>query len=141
MPIHLLKTAVGVTDPDHLRQRQAQRLATVAGRTVVLGYTRRKPRLEPELLAGGSIYWIIKGVIPVRQPLLGFADAVDGEGLPYCQIHLDPGLVATVPMPRRAIQGWRYLAPDDAPADRGPGGGGDDLPPELVRELRALGLL
>lgn len=141
MPIHLLKTAVGAADADHLRQIQAQRLATVGGRRVVLGYTRRRPRRAAEVLAGGSIYWIVKGLIQVRQPVLGFADAVDGEGQPCCQIHLDPGLVPTVPLPRRAIQGWRYLASGDAPPDLDAGGGGHDLPPDLVRELRALGLL
>jgi hypothetical protein len=44
-----------------------------------------------------------------------------------------------MPTRRAAFQGWRYLEPADAPPDLAMGG---DLPPdEMLRELRALGLI
>ena len=144
MTVHLLKTAVGVPDIEHLRRRQDGRRAVRDGQEVVLGYTRNRPRRLDELVAGGSIYWIVKGRIQARQRFLGLSHAVDDAGRAYCQLHLDPHLVETVPVPRRAIQGWRYLAPAEAPADLDiayGGEGDDDLPAHLAHELRELGLL
>ncbi len=144
MTVHLLKTAVGVPDLDHLRQRQDARRGVRDDREVVLGYTRNKPKRLDELIAGGSIYWIVKGRIQARQRMFGLADAVDDAGRFYCELHLDPHLIETMPVQRRAIQGWRYLAPGEAPADLDivyGADGDDDLPPHLARELRELGLL
>ncbi|MBV9511346.1 MAG: DUF1489 family protein, partial [Caulobacteraceae bacterium] len=36
-------------------------------------------------------------------------------------------------------QGWRYFEAADAPADLAVGDGGETLPADLARELRALG--
>lgn len=142
MTIHLLKIAVGVADPDHLRDLQSGRIHDVGGRKVVFGYTRRKPRRVEEVTDGGSIYWIIKGAIRARQRVIDLVDEVDEEGEPFCRLHLDPELVPTVAAPRRPMQGWRYLEPADAPADlSGEGGEGDGLPPEMLKELKELGLL
>ena len=146
MTVHLLKLAVGVDDLDHLRTLQAGRPGIRAGRRLVSGFTRRKPRRVVELLDGGSIYWVIKGKIAARQQLLGFEDDIDQDGVPYCRLLLDPVLVATCMLPRRAFQGWRYLAPVDAPPDAGAesrvGTDNDDaLPPHMARDLRDIGLL
>jgi hypothetical protein len=67
---------------------------------------------------------------------------VDGEGRRSALLMLDPNLVRTVPMPHRAFQGWRYLLLEDAPGDLGEApGDAPDMPPEMIAELRALGLL
>ena len=138
MPLHLLKYAVGITDLDHFRRLRAARGAG----PVVTVRTRRKPRRAAEVVAGGSLYWIIKGFIEARQQVLAIDDAVDDEGQSLCLLRLDAALVPTVGQPHRPMQGWRYLtesaAPPDLPAGRA---GDDDLPPALARELRALGLL
>jgi hypothetical protein len=142
MTVHLLKMAVGCDDVDELAARQAARRKSVGGRPVVLGYTRRWPRRVDELVDGGSIYWIVKRAIRARQRIVDLVEAVDPDGTPYCQLQLDPELVATEAAPRRPMQGWRYLVPQDAPRDRGPAGEGEeDLPAELQEELRELGLL
>lgn len=144
MTVHLLKLAVGVTDTDHLQRLQAARRHDVGGRTVVFGYTRRKPRRAVEVCDGGSIYWIVKGFILVRQRIVDLVDDVDSDGKVFCRIHFDPDLVLTDSRPHRPMQGWRYLAPADAPADLDPAGepaSGDRLPTEMLRELKALGVL
>ena len=141
---HLLKLAVGVTDIHHLRRLQAGRRHEIAGRTVIYGYTRRKPRRVAEVCAGGSIYWVVKGFIQVRQRILDLVDELDEEGRLFCRFHFDPKLVPTESRPHRPMQGWRYLAPSDAPADLDQAvevGDGDRLPPEMLRELKSLGVI
>ena len=94
-----------------------------------------------EILDGGSLYWVIKGKVQVRQPILAFRPVVDGEGIKRCRIVLEPRFVLTDWQPRRAFQGWRYLTPEEAPQDLGAGGDMASMPPELRRELAELGLL
>lgn len=137
MPLHLLKLAVGIDDIDHLRRVRAARTAERGGDWV---YTRNRPRRAAEVLAGGSIYWVIRGRIAVRQPVLGFRSERDAEGRRYCLIEVDPRLVASLPRPWRPFQGWRYLPPEAAPPDRS--AAADEPPPErMLAELRALGLI
>jgi hypothetical protein len=136
MALHLLKLAVGIADIDDLVRVRAARAAERGGDWV---YTRNHPRRAAELLAGGSIYWVIRGQIRVRQPVAGFRRERDENGRRYCLIEVDGRLVPTLSRPWRPFQGWRYLAPEDAPPDRAQDGG---LPPErMLAELRALGLL
>ncbi len=137
--LHLMKLSVGTDDVDHLADFQRRRLAANG---VLWHLTRSTPKRAAELVEGGSIYWVVRGRIIVRQRLLGFEPHVDDEARPRCRILLDPVLVRTAPRALRPFQGWRYLPAADAPADL-PGDGaeaGDALPPEMIEELRALGL-
>ena len=136
MPLHLLKLAVGIDDIDHLRRIRAARQAERGGSWV---YTRNHPRRAQEVLAGGSIYWIIRGQIRVRQQVMGFRSDRDDNGRRYCLIEVDPKLVPTLRRPWRPFQGWRYLSPADAPEDCRQAG----EPPSdrLLAELRVLGLI
>ncbi|HXP95401.1 MAG TPA: DUF1489 domain-containing protein [Telmatospirillum sp.] len=138
MPLHLIKLAVGVDDPTHLRALQARRLQSFGD---VFHRTRMRPKRQPELLDGGSIYWVIRGAIAARQRLLALQDDNDEEGRSCCRLVLDPQLVETFRHPRRAFQGWRYLETADAPADLAETAGQDgQLPPDLIEELKRLGL-
>ena len=75
--------------------------------------TRFRPK-RADALIGGSIFWIIKHRIAVRQAILGFgASAADRRTI----IRLDPELVPVRAQPPRAHQGWRYLAAQDSPPD------------------------
>ena len=143
MSLHLIKLSVGIDDIEHLKTVQHNRRQQALNSGVgdkLWHQTRHMPRRAKELLDGGSIYWVIKGAIRVRQRLLDF-ETLNGEDQGRrCRIILDPTLTSTDQWPRRAFQGWRYLEGDDAPADLAPGAKGDDMPPELVAELRALGL-
>jgi hypothetical protein len=107
-------------------------------------YTRNRPR-RAAVLAGGSIYWVIRGQIQVRQLITGLRAERDAKGRAYCQIEVDPELVATLWRRWRPFQGWRYLAPTDVPPDAPLGWQMSDvvtgaMPEHLVAELRALGL-
>jgi hypothetical protein len=137
--LHLLKMAVGVGDIDELRRFRAARLKE---RGASLVYTRNHPRRTAEVLAGGSIYWVIRGQIRVRQLVTGFRSERDDNGRTYCLIEVDHQLVPTLLRPWRPFQGWRYLTPADAPPDASAGPGGIAAMPErMLAELRALGLL
>jgi hypothetical protein len=139
MTLHLIKMAVGVTDLDELRRLQKERRKE-RGRYCFI--TRNTPRRAEELLEGGSIYWVIKGHVQVRQLLRGFAPVTGKEGERYCAVEYDRELVPVLWQPRRAFQGWRYLEPKDAPSDRPAYAAADDeLPPAMAQELRSLGLL
>jgi hypothetical protein len=98
------------------------------------------PKRRDEILDGGSLYWVIKGYVSVRQPLLDIRPFVDKEGISRCHLVYDKEMVVVSPRPRRAFQGWRYLDAKDAPPDIGKGGA-DVMPDKLRRELAELGLL
>ncbi|MBB6260112.1 hypothetical protein FHS77_000636 [Paenochrobactrum gallinarii] len=104
--------------------------------------TRMVPKRVEELLAGGSLYWVIKGNIQCRQRLLEIRTFTDDEGINRCHLVLEPKIIPTEWQPRRAFQGWRYLNAEDAPLDEAAGKSGRAaLPAELRRELAELGLL
>lgn len=139
MPVQLIKMSVGVTDVDHLIDLQARRLRRQG---VLVHVTRNTPKRAEELLDGGSIYWVIKKFIRVRQYLTGIDRGRDSDGRPVCSLFLDPHLVLTELKEFRAFQGWRYLPSVDAPADmKSLAGENKSLPGEMAAELRGLGLL
>ncbi len=144
-PIHILKMAVGIDSVEQLAARQRHRAAE-RGRAgepeEVRNITRHAPRRAEAVLAGGSIYWVIRGFVRIRQRILRIDHLEQPLGGKRCALILDSALVRTELQARRPHQGWRYLEPRDAPADLGRApAGAEDFPPELASELRALGLL
>ena len=134
--LHLVKMAVGAADVEELRRFRAQRYAE---RGVSWVYTRNHPRRTEAVLDGGSLYWVVKGQIAVRQRLLALKPVVR-QGVPCCGLVYDPELIATVRRHRDPFQGWRYLDPKDAPPDARDLKG-LNLPEALKIELAELGLL
>ena len=129
----MIKLCVGAATVEDLIEWQ--RLHERGDRWVMR--TRQTPKRAAELLDGGSLYRVFKGVILCRQPILS-VDTV-GEGVTArCEVTVDPNIVRVAPTPRRAFQGWRYLQPADAPQDLSPEVFGD-APPELARTLREIG--
>lgn len=145
--MHLIKICMGIDSVAHLGRVQKARLAQrkAAGEPMELYHmTRHRPRKADEILDGGSLYWIIKGFVLVRQRLLRFDEIDPPVEMKGCRMVLAPELVPTRPQARRAFQGWRYLRDEDAPADARVSAKGeieDEPPPEMAAELRALGLL
>ena len=100
------------------------------------------PRRAAELLQGGSLYWVIRGVIRVRQRIAALEEVTGEDAIRRCAIVFDPALAPVAPRPRAAFQGWRYLAAKDAPPDIGAASGDDpDLPPGLREALSRFGVL
>ena len=139
MALHLRKLCVGVESVEQLQAYQERRLK---GGETLRHDTRMMPKRRDEIVDGGSLYWVIKGQIVVRQPIVDITQEVDEEGRGFARLHLGPDLVRVVPRGHRPFQGWRYLAAADAPADLAAGeGAGDGLPADMQAELRALGIL
>lgn len=139
MTLHMIKLSVGSESIESLAGWQQERLRN-HGR--LWHGTRMTPRRQEELLDGGSIYWVIKGYVQARQRLIGFDFLEEAEDNRTTMLLLDPELVKVEPRRHRPFQGWRYLEPERAPRDLGQGtGAGRDLPPEMLAELRDLGLL
>ena len=138
--INLVKLCVGVDSVEHL---QSLRDARAAGDPDYepMHVTRMWPKREDELLNGGSLYWVVKGVIRVRSPILRLDEVIGHDGIRRCGIVMSQDLIPTAPAPRRPFQGWRYLSPQDAPVDL-PREREDDipLPDELADALNILGL-
>jgi hypothetical protein len=143
MPLHIIKLCVGCDSLSELADWQKKRLKEKRAKcqkAELVHITRMTPKRTEEILAGGSLYWVIKGQIAARQKLLEFRD-VKKNGVPHCGLVHDKELVPVVARPRRAFQGWRYLEAADAPPDLSRTRGAKELPESLQRELAALGLL
>ncbi|NVN86684.1 MAG: DUF1489 domain-containing protein [Rhodopseudomonas sp.] len=145
MPLHLIKLAVGCGSVKDLASRIAERMKTAKLQGQPrhhIHITRMTPKRDAELLAGGSIYWVIRGEIAAREKLLGIEPFRDRDGIGRCRLIMQPKVFAVAPRPMRAFQGWRYLADADAPADLGKAAASIAAMPEAMRrELRDLGLL
>jgi hypothetical protein len=137
LTLHLVKLCVGVVEVPELADWQKRRLKE---KKRVYHVTRMMPRRAAEIIGSGSIYWVIRGLILVRQRIIAIEPFVDDDEIERCKLVFDPTLVAVQPQPRRAFQGWRYLEADDAPADI-KGSAEAALPAKLRAELAALGLL
>ena len=69
-PLNLMKLCVGCPHPEDLEGWQATRFGNRPAEHV----TRMWPTREAELLAGGSIYWVFKGLMLARQRLIGLEE-------------------------------------------------------------------
>ena len=147
MGLHLIKLCVGCDSIEDLAQWQIERLRQRRKdgekRPRLFHRTFQMPKRREELLDGGSLYWVIKGIVQVRQPLLDITEGSKEDGTPCCLLILKNQLVPVRPVPRRAFQGWRYLSADEAPEDLKRGAGSDivAMPPKLRKQLAELGLL
>jgi len=138
--LNLIKLSVGTESVETLADWQAMRRVDL-GRDHSLHITRMWPKREAELLDGGSIYWVIKGAIQLRQRLIGFEEIIGEDGIRRCGFMLDPELIRTTNALRRPFQGWRYLKGEDAPSDLGAVRENDDvLPEEMQQSLAKLGV-
>jgi hypothetical protein len=138
--VNLIKLSVGTDDVAGLAAWQATKRAQTDD-----GYprhvTRMWPKREAEILNGGSIYWVIKGVILARQKILRLDEYNSADGIRRCAIVSDTPLIRIAATPKRAFQGWRYLTPEDAPIDLPEGREEEEpLPLELSQALAAIGV-
>ncbi len=138
---HLIKLSVGTDSVESLSAWQDSGAAQTAD-GLPCHVTRMWPKREAEILAGGSIYWVFQGLVQCRQPILRLDRVTGSDGIERCAIVLQPGLIRVAPAPRRPFQGWRYLAPSDAPPDLSKTRQREqELPPELAGALAEIGVL
>lgn len=138
--VNLLKLCVGAEKVEDLIDWQnSQRGRWPGGKPVHV--TRMWPKREAEVVNGGSLYWVFKGVILARQRIEALEAVTGGDGISRCAIVLQPDVIRTEGAPRRPFQGWRYLNAEDAPRDLPRGRAREDaLPPDLARALADIGL-
>jgi hypothetical protein len=142
MTVHLIKLCVGCDSIEDLAEWIEARVRERRRRHLRPEHhhiTRMVPKRSADLLDGGSLYWVIRGNVQVRQALLDVQPFTDDEGIGRCRLVLAPELTPTDWRPCRPFQGWRYLAPKDAPPDLTEAEI-NDLPPALRAELAELGL-
>lgn len=140
MPVNILKLCVGADSIEDLADWQSsQRHRWPPGRAIHV--TRMFPKREADILDGGSLYWVIKGIILCRQRIHGLEQITEGDGITRCAMILDADIIRTEAAPRRPFQGWRYLDPSDSPRDLVNGREREDpLPPALAQALAEIGL-
>ena len=144
MSLNLIKLCVGCDSVQDLEGWIKQRLKALkpGAKREHTHTTRMVPKRADELTDGGSLYWVIRGQIMCREKITAIRPFVDKEGVGRCRIALVPKVILVEPRPFRAFQGWRYLEPKDSPRDLDRAApGARDMPEELRRELRQLGLL
>ena len=131
MSLHLIKLCVGAESIGDLEQWIEQRIRERrkrGERQLALHVTRMVPKRGAELLDGGSLYWVIRGQVAARQELRDIETFTDSEGIGRCRLWMTPEVVPVLPRPYRPFQGWRYLAPADAPPDLGGQGDVAEMP-------------
>ena len=133
MTLHMVKLCVGAQDIGDLERWQKRLMQSLKH---PIHQTRMVPKRRDELLDGGSIYWVIKGVVQVRQKFLDVRLIEDRNGRNACELVFDPELVLVEPLAKRAFQGWRYLPPNEAPRDIKQSGNSADIPLELGMKLK-----
>ncbi len=145
MPLHLIKLAVGCDSVKELKGWVAERMRTAAAKNLPrhhIHITRMAPKRCDELLAGGSLYWVIRGEIAAREKIIAIEPFRDRDGIGRCRLVMQPKVFAVSPRPMRPFQGWRYFVESDIPPDLGRASASIAAMPEpLRRELRDLGLL
>ena len=142
MALHLIKLCVGCDSVEDLAEWIEFRIEEKkkAGEPLEHHHvTRMVPKRIPELLDRGSLYWVVKGIVQVRQKLTDIRPFVDKDGISRCRLVLEPKPIRTEWQPKRPFQGWRYLLAKEAPRDLRRGKG-DNLPPALSAELAELGI-
>lgn len=138
--INLVKLSVGSENVDSMSDWQATRAAQTDD-GLPRHITRMWPKREAEILQGGSIYWVIKGAVQCRQRILRLDEVIGTDGIRRCAIVLEPAVYRTETALRRPFQGWRYLKPEDSPADlRNQSASDDSLPVELATALAEIGV-
>ena len=114
MTIHLKKLAVGISSIEELFERQKD-IASRYGEIVHI--TRNRPQRALDLIDGGSMYWVIKRQVKVRQRIIEVKELITHEGKKSAGIILENKLVKVRPTPMKPFQGWRYYQIEEIPPD------------------------
>jgi hypothetical protein len=97
MALNILKLCVGVSQISELADWQDERLRRTRR---IYHVTRMRPRRAAEIVGRGSIYWVIRGMIMVRQKIVAIEPFTDEDGIGRCKLVFDAELVVVRPTPR-----------------------------------------
>jgi len=114
LTLNIKKLCVGAQSQNDLYLRQ-EYIRKKYKKTIHI--TRMYPKRFRELINGGSIYWVIKGKLCIRQKILNIERFTDINNIKRCKFELDDDLFLTIPFKERPFQGWRYLEKKDSPKD------------------------
>ena len=146
MSLHLIKLAVGCESVKDLKGWVAERMKVAKAKGLPqrhIHVSRMTPKRVEEILAGGSLYWVIRGEIAAREKLIAIEPFRDKDGIGRCRLVMQPKVISVSPRPMRPFQGWRYFQADGAPPDltRSAASWVAAMLEPMRRELRDLGLL
>ncbi len=130
MTVHLKKLAVGISSIGELIQRQKEIIDRYGK---IIHFTRNRPQKTEDLLHNGSIYWVIKRLVKVRQRILGIKELIRTDGKKSAGIILENKLIRVRQTPMKPFQGWRYYNIEDVPPDIDKSDFSDDLEEELSK--------
>src|SRR4051794_19534140 len=102
MPLHLIKLAVGCESIADFKSYLSERMRAAKARGEKqqhIHVTRMVPKRDAELLDGGSLYWVIRGEIALRERILAIEPFRDGEGINRCRLIMEPKPVSVAPRP------------------------------------------
>ncbi|NRA98308.1 MAG: DUF1489 domain-containing protein [Rhodobacteraceae bacterium] len=138
--VHLIKLCVGASGVNSLIDWQSSPRAKGPD-GLPRHITRMWPKRQDEILNGGSLYWVFKGVVLARQRILRLDEVRGEDGILRCALVFDPEIFRTEAMPKRPFQGWRYLDPDVAPRDLSAERAMEEnVPPKLLAALAEIGV-
>src|SRR3981189_2915863 len=102
MPLHLIKLAVGCESVRELKGWAAERMATAKKKGLPLRHvhiTRMTPKRGEEIIAGGSLYWVIRGEIAAREKIIALEPFRDKDGIGRCRLGVQPKEIAVSAAP------------------------------------------
>ena len=145
MPLHLIKLAVGCESVKELRGWVAERMKTAKKKGLPQRHvhiTRMTPKRIEEILAGGSLYWVIRGEIAAREKIVAVEPFRDRDGIGRCRLVMQPKVIAVSPRSMRpSARPGSVASRSGAPASRaGAISPKMRLPPISPRRLREVSL-
>src|SRR5438876_1094279 len=99
MALHLIKLCVGCDTVEELLDWRAAQDTSRPWKM----RTRQTPRRAAELIDGGSLYRVYRGMVLSRQRILMVETVGDGVAA-HCEVILDSAVMLTAPTPRRPFQ-------------------------------------
>jgi len=100
------------------------------------------PKRDEEILAGGSLYWVIRGEIAAREKIIAIEPFRDRGGIGRCRLVMQPKVICGIAAADAAVSGLALFYGRRRAAGFGKSAASIAAMPEpLRRELRDLGLL
>ncbi len=120
MPLHhLIKLCVGcdsVADLEDWIEQKLKEKKRRGQKPEHIHTTRMVPKRAEELIAGGSLYWVIRGQISCRERILAIRPFTDKDGIGRCRVVLDGKVRAGRAAPALGLSGLALSRSQGCPA-------------------------